>query len=47
MAVELPFYIKNNSLILKKNDLTLDLENLELICVEITKIHCRPFLLSV
>ena len=42
MAVELSFYIKNKSYS-ERNDLSLDLENLKLICVEITKMHCRPF----
>lgn len=40
-------YTKNSISYSERNDLTLNLENRELICVEITKIHCRPFLLSV
>ena len=40
------FYIKNNISYSERTDLTLGLENLELICVEINKGHCWAFLLS-
>jgi hypothetical protein len=38
-------YIKNNISHFERVDLTLDSGNLELICIEINRLHCRPFLL--
>jgi hypothetical protein len=39
-------YIKNNISHFERVDLTLDSGNLELIRIEINRLHCRPFLLS-
>ena len=43
---EIEIFIKNNISHFERVDLTLDSGNLELICIEINGLHCRPFLLS-